>query len=103
MARNSDNGTNNPDEPKRRIGRFLKLTFFGRRWVIGGVRHPLTLEMQQTLIRIAKHVLSRPVLSFAFGSIAVFALLVLESVIRGDGFQTDGETVWPWPFVSASC
>jgi hypothetical protein len=25
------------DEPKRRIGRFLKSTFFGRRWVIGGV------------------------------------------------------------------
>jgi hypothetical protein len=25
-------------QPKRRIGRFLKSMFFGRRWVIGGVR-----------------------------------------------------------------
>jgi len=25
------------DQPKRRIGRFLKSTIFGRRWVIGAV------------------------------------------------------------------
>ena len=34
-TRNTDEQS---DEPKRRIGRFLKSIFFGRRWVIGGVR-----------------------------------------------------------------
>lgn len=32
------------DEPKRRIGRLLKSTFFCRRWVIGGVMSPNTFE-----------------------------------------------------------
>jgi uncharacterized membrane protein HdeD (DUF308 family) len=34
VRQNADEQT---DEPKRRIGRFLKSIFFGRRWVIGGV------------------------------------------------------------------
>ena len=33
------------DEPKRRIGRFLRSTFFGRRWVIGAVIHLIHTEL----------------------------------------------------------
>ncbi len=33
------------DEPKRRTGCFLRSTFFGRRWVIGGVRQQTTVTL----------------------------------------------------------
>ncbi len=33
------------DEPKRRIRRLLKSTFFGRRWVIGGDYEVLGLQV----------------------------------------------------------